>query len=160
MSLKEERYLFPNDLHEAHSKLTKRIKLKEDHVLNEKIQARLLKLNKFRYEHGGLLIRPAASSIELFEEGKALLHCVGGYAASYAKGDTDIFLIRKADQLDKPFYTMEVRGNRVVQCRGWDNDEMTPEVRQFVEKFIATKLLTKKRKRVDTTSIRQEAAVI
>lgn len=159
MSLKEERYLFPNDLYEAHMKLTKRIKLKTDKMVNKKILARLPKLQKFCFEWDGLLIRPAASSIELFEEGKALNHCVGQYASDYARGETDLFFIRKIDQPDKPFYTMEVQKGKVVQCRCFKNKGMTPEVRAFVDQFIAKKLLTKKRTRVDITGIEQGAAV-
>ncbi|URJ36577.3 PcfJ domain-containing protein [Paenibacillus polymyxa] len=159
MSLKEERYLFPNDLHEAHMKLTKRIKLKEDAAVNKMIAARLPKLQNFCFEWKGLLIRPAASSIDLFEEGKALQHCVGDYAESYGKGESDIFFIRRIDQPNKPYYTMEIQKGKVVQCRCFKNKGMTPEVRAFVDQFISKKLLTKKRTRIDITGIEQGAAV-
>ncbi|MFS8214788.1 PcfJ domain-containing protein [Paenibacillus sp. S29] len=159
MSLKEERYLFPNDLHEAHMKLTKRVKLKKDKRVNKMIESRLPDLQKYCFEWKGLLIRPAASTLELFEEGKSLLHCVGGYADSYGKGETDLFFIRRIDQPDKPYYTMEVQKGKVVQCRCFENKGMTLEVRAFVDQFIAKKLITKKRTRVDITGIEQGAAV-
>lgn len=159
MSLKEERYLFPNDLHTAHLKLTKRIKIKEDKVINDKISLRLPELNKYEFEYAGLFIRPACSSIELFEEGKCLNHCVGQYAEQYAKGESDLFFIRKVEEPDKPYYTMEVQKGKVLQCRGFENGKMTPEVKEFVDKFVSTKFQKKRRTRVKNNEIRQGAAV-
>ncbi|MDR9857850.1 PcfJ domain-containing protein [Paenibacillus sp. VCA1] len=146
INLKEEHNLFPNDLHEAHLKLTRRIKMKNDKQLNEKITRRLPDLEKFSFEWNGYLIRPARSSIELFEEGKHLLHCVGGYSNSYAEGRTNIFFVRKKSNPEVPFYTMEVRGEYVVQCRGYDNCDMTPEIELLVKRFIAQKIKPKKNK--------------
>lgn len=38
------------------------------------------------WEHDGICIRPAASPLELIEEGNTLRHCVGGYAGTHAMG--------------------------------------------------------------------------
>lgn len=146
ISIKEEHNLFPNDLHEAHLKLTRRIKIKKDKSLNEKIERRLPELDKFRFEWNGYLIRPARSSIELFEEGKNLSHCVGGYSERYANGKVDLFVIRKLNEPDTSFYTMEVNGGKVVQCLGFENCDMTPEVEKLVNMFIVRKLMPKKTK--------------
>ncbi|MDO3680409.1 PcfJ domain-containing protein [Paenibacillus ehimensis] len=148
MDLSQEHVLFPNNLHSAHQKTMRKVKIKADAALNAKIAARLKDLERYRFEHSGLILRPAASSIELFDEGKALNHCVGGYADRYAKGETDLFVIRRVEQPDQPFYTMEVRNGNVVQCRGQKNCVPTPEVKAFVEMFVSKKLLTKKRTRV------------
>ena len=45
-----------------------------------------------------------------------------------------IFFIRQKAAPEKPYYTLEWHG-RVVQCRGFRNCEMTPEVKAFVEIF-------------------------
>ncbi|WFR64286.1 PcfJ domain-containing protein [Paenibacillus amylolyticus] len=159
MSLKEDRYLLPNDLHREHAKLTKRIRIKRDEEVDRQIKSRLAKLKKYEFHHNGLLIRAAESSEELFEEGKALKHCVGGYANRYAAGEMLLLVIRRASDPDKPFYTMEVREHKVMQCRGLNNKSMTTEVNEFVDQFIAKKLLNKKRTRVEVTQLHEGVAV-
>jgi hypothetical protein len=143
MDLLEERYLFPNNLPEAHRETSRRVKLKADRKINKKIAGRLTDLNAFCFEDMGLFLRPAASSIELFNEGKVLNHCVGGYTDRYASGHCDIFLVRRVGDPDKPYYTMEVVNGKVMQCRGAKNVNMTSEIKAFVERFVSERLSTK-----------------
>ena len=42
--------------------------------------------------------------------------------------------IRKKEEPEKPYYTLEWRG-KVIQCRGSHNCDMTPEVKAFVRIF-------------------------
>jgi chromosome segregation and condensation protein ScpB len=48
--------------------------------------------------------------------------------------------IRKIDDINTSFYTMEVRGTEIIQVRGKNNCSTTPEVQAFVEKFKTKKL--------------------
>jgi DNA-directed RNA polymerase subunit RPC12/RpoP len=158
MDTRQESVLFPNSLHDAHQKTIKKIKFKRDEELNTKIILRAKELDQqYRFEYNGLMIRPAASIQELFQEGKALQHCVGGYAQRYAEGHIELFVIRRIGEPDKPFYTMEVCIGKVMQCRGFKNCSMTDEVKAFVELFKAEKL-EKKRARVKAVA-QQEVAV-
>ncbi|AOZ91587.1 PcfJ domain-containing protein [Paenibacillus crassostreae] len=159
LDLRNESNLFPNNLHEAHQKTSSKIKFKKDEALNTKIMNRAKSLGKYRFEYNGLTLRPIATNAELFQEGKELQHCVGGYSQRYAEAKTDIFVIRKVEEPDKPFYTIEINNGKIQQCRGLKNCNMTPEVKTFVDRFVEKKLLTKKRSRVDVTGIRQEVAV-
>lgn len=140
MDLTNERVLFPGDLYRAHQATIKQVKYKEDEILSKQIAARMKAIEKYRIESGKLFIRPAASSKELIDEGKALEHCVGGYAERYARGETAILFVRKKSKPDKPFYTMEVRQEKVVQVRGLKNCDPTKEVADLVEQFKAAKL--------------------
>lgn len=158
MDMESDAVLYPNDLHRAHQKTTEKVKYKEDKTLNVKIAKRLADLkSRYEFERDGLFIRPAVDSIELFREGQALRHCVGGYAKQYAEGKSDLLLVRRSAEPDKPFYTMEVQKDKVVQCRGLKNYSMTPEVKAFVEAFITEKL-EKKKARVKVAA-RQEVAI-
>lgn len=146
MSLKEDRYLFPNDLHEAHMKLTSRIKLKKDKVVNQKIKARLPDLEQYTFEANGYLIRAARSSMELFREGKKLNHCVGGYSSQYGAGTCDILVIRKVEDPDEPICTVEIRSGFVTQVSGYENQNPDTSVLEFVELFKRTRLAKKTKK--------------
>lgn len=161
MDMRLESVLFPNCLHDAHQKTSSKIKFKRDEERDIKIKKRSKELDKFRFENGGLLIRPVASIEELFAEGKALQHCVTRYGARYADGVIELFVVRKVDEPDKPFYTMETSRGVVQQCRGFKNCSMTEEVKAFVDLFVSKKLLTKKQTRIEVTAInqRQEVAV-
>lgn len=115
-----------------------------DETLNIKIAERLKVLKKFRFEDSGFILRPAVSSIELFDEGKALEHCVGGYAKNYAEGRTYLFVLRRASEPDIPFYTMEISGQEIRHVRGKKNCSPDEDVKAFIETFKAAKLSKKR----------------
>lgn len=77
---------------------------------------------------------------ELQEEGDAMDHCVGSYAAEVARGNCVIYSVRKAGQR---VATMEIRWvyghNRppiVNQLRGYANAVVTDEVRKAVAEWM------------------------
>jgi len=147
MDLSRTSVLFPRNLYTAHQNTIRQVKIKADNTLNKKIKARLETLSmKYCFEYSGLMIRPAKDSIEMLDEGRALDHCVGTYAQGYARGDFDILFIRKTTEPNKPYYTVEVRQGKVIQCRGINNCQPTKEVEEFIEVFKAEKLRPKKAK--------------
>lgn len=147
-NLKDKNVLFPSDLHKAHQNTTSQIKYKKDSALNNKILERLPELEYLKFSNKTLLIRPAESTTELINEGKALNHCVGRYAEDYAKGKTNILFVRKIKEPDKSFYTLELKDNKIIQCRGKCNDNYTnnKSVKAFVEEFESKKLKKKPEK--------------
>lgn len=157
MDLTQEHVLLPNNLHAAHQKTIEKVKIKEDKALNVLIAKRLKDLIKYEFEFAGFILRPAKDSKELFQEGKALNHCVGSYSERYAKGKTNIFLIRKTDEPDIPFYTMEVINDKITQTYGKSNRQPSDEVNEFIKVFTAKKLAKKTRKSKDKVQIAQPA---
>ncbi|HBV87047.1 MAG TPA: hypothetical protein DEF42_10440 [Desulfosporosinus sp.] len=148
MDLKEEMVLFPRNLYTAHQNTIKQIKLNEDKALNVKIKLRAPHLKNYYFEHSGLFIRAAESTGELINEGKEQHHCVGNYGARYAKGEVDILFIRKIDEPDKPYFTVEIRNKVIWQARGKNNCSYPPcgDVDQFIKIFTHQKLTPKKKK--------------
>lgn len=146
MDTRQEHILFPNNIYSAHQKTIEKVKIKRDNTLNELIRKRLADLQRYAFEHNGLFLRPAQDSAELFREGKALNHCVGRYAKTYAEGKTNLFVIRKVDEPDVPFYTMEVIDDKIIQTRGKSNCLPTKEVEAFVQAFAKARLTKKNRK--------------
>lgn len=147
MDTSEESILFPTYLYKAHQKTIEKVKYQEDQKLNTQLQKVLKKLRKYQFEYNGLLIRPVQSIKELNEEGNALKHCVGGYANSYVKGETSLFVIRKVSQPDMPFYTAEIKNNRITQAYGFRNCLPTKNVQLFLDTFTDEKLAKKKKER-------------
>lgn len=135
-----ERVVFPANLYRAHQNTIKQVKVKADELLNRKIRARAAKLKDLCFEHEGLLIRPAESTEELIAEGKALHHCVGTYAQRYAEGRGDLFVIRQADNADKPFFTAEIFEGYIRQCYGLKNCPPDKTVQTFLDAFKSERL--------------------
>lgn len=148
LDLDDRAVLFPKNLEAAHQGTISQIEYKKNPALWEAFAKRLGRLEKLAWAAEGLLIRPPADAGELILEGKALNHCVGRYVGDMAKGKTVILLLRREAEPDKPFYTLEWKEGRVIQCRTRNNKSYTedPEVRAFVERWVerVTKMGRKK----------------
>ena len=77
---------------------------------------------KYALEMDGLVIAAPSCEADILQEGKALCHCVGGYADRHRDGKTTILFLRKATEPDKPFLTIEMNGNKLVQIHGYRNE--------------------------------------
>lgn len=127
----------PKNLHEAHERLTKIIKVKADRAAQQELEERNRKLENMQYtdEEKGLQIIIPKSLQEIIDEGKRLNHCVGGYAERHAKGKLTILFLRTTEKPDVPYYTMEVSTDgRIVQCRGYKNNlANNPKPQKIIE---------------------------
>ena len=92
-------------------------------------------MDAFSIRGKGLILVVPKNGDEIKAEGEVLHHCVGGYVSRVASGETNIFFIRKAEAPGKPYFTLEYRDNRVIQCRGLHNCDMPPDVKAFVKVF-------------------------
>lgn len=107
-------------------------KLKKD---MEEIFSKNVGVDALNIKGNGLILIVPANSAAIKEEGEALHHCVGTYIERVAKGETAIFFIRRESEPDKPYYTLEWRDNKVIQCRGMNNCIATDKVKAFVQAF-------------------------
>lgn len=133
-----ESMLFPSDLIKAHNAAIRLVDEKVDVKIDERIKARLAELNVYCFsdKEGGLFIRPCASHEELIKEGKLLDHCVARYATRHAEGETTIFFVRRTEEPDEPFYTLEYRGGVIIQDHGYENATQTSEIFAFEKKWL------------------------
>ena len=70
---------------------------------------------QYKYENEKFSVFPAPSINSLLEEERYLHHCVGSYYKQVGSGYTTIYFFRKEADIDKPFFTIEVKANTVVQ---------------------------------------------
>lgn len=110
-------------------------KMAETKKAMEEIFSRNDGVDAFRIKGKGLILVVPQSGDEIRKEGEALHHCVGGYVDRVARGETNIFFIRKADHPEKSYFTMEWRNNKIIQCRGFKNCGMPADVQAFVKVF-------------------------
>lgn len=140
--LTEKKHLFPENLLEKHDALAKQVKISRDRITDEKIMRQYTKLLKFEFDDGQLFIRPAKSVNELIDESKQMSNCVRTYQDRYANGETGIFFIRKIDDPNKSYVTVELKGKLVKQVYAAHNRHPEETVNEFVNKWKAVYKLT------------------
>jgi len=142
--------LYPRHLDEAHEDLI-------DEIDREKINQRAAKyeeefpgvkknyrkLNKiFEYQIEDYIIRPAKSCTEIVEEGAKLHHCVGAsnqYVSAHSEGKSYILFLRKKENPNKPFATIEIGAD--YEIKQWyeaydkkpDEEIIQPILNQYVK---------------------------
>lgn len=138
-NLKKDYFLFPKNLNEAHQDTISLIKVKKDEIIDKRLVEMFKSLKeKFIWENNDFIVIPPKSHEELIEEGSSLKHCVARmYGKKMAEGEAIVLFIRKKDNIDKPFYTIEVSPDdySIKQCRGQNNCNPEGEVEVVVEKY-------------------------
>lgn len=136
VELWKKQYLLPADLRAAHDEETEKLRRKQEMALQERERAKAEKdreiwkartekvREKYAFEMDGLVIVAPEREKDILDEGRALCHCVGGYADRHRDGRTTILFLRRAEAPGDPFLTIEMNGNRLVQIHGYRNEGM------------------------------------
>ena len=133
-NLEDTAICFPKDFHAMHTRLSELIQYEEDEKCKKAFMKHYKKRKKFEFRSGDLLLIQPEKFSDIINEGKALCHCVGGYAKRHANGSTNIFFIRKASEPDKPYFTIEVSNSfKILQCHGYRNDVLTGKPEEIIE---------------------------
>lgn len=129
---------WPKDVHTSHDTMSKTISEKEDPILAEAFERREKQLEKYSFScpELNLMIRPCRTQREMINEGKVLDHCVARYARDHAKALTSIFLVRRLDEKDKPYYTLEWQDGEIIQDHGYKNKLQTDEILAFEKEWL------------------------
>ncbi len=145
--MKDKRILRPKDLQKAHEKTSMQVAIEKDKKKREDFAVGMKSIYaEEAYQYGDLLIRSAASIEELHKESQALNHCVRTYVNKVCDKRCAILFIRKINEPDKPYFTLELsRERKIVQCRGNHNCAYPPEVEAFIEQWKKD-ILNKKKK--------------
>lgn len=140
IDLKNKKYLFPDNLKEAHDTYERQVEVKKNPITEKKINERYLEIAKNTFSDREFIIRPAKSIEELVDESQQQNNCVRTYADRYSKGECDIYLMRNKETPDKSLVTVAVRNNKVVQSRTKGNNETNKIQSTFLKKW-ETKIL-------------------
>lgn len=136
--------LFPKNLVKSHEETHGLVKRNKNQIYNKLIAemyTELFKLFSWSYKNNVIIVPKSAD--EIVEEGHKLNHCVSSYVENVAKGDTVILFLRNKDNINKPFYTIELdpEDYKIVQCRGKNNKSMDKDIEKVINKFKKDKLL-------------------
>lgn len=143
-NLDDDWILYPKNLKERHDQLTeeqneRKVELEKesDDKKDRKLKRTIKRKGWTRYEMETeeLLIRLPVCAHEIRKEGNAQHHCVATYMDRMVAGETCILFIRKKEEPDKSYYTVEVRDDEVMQVRGKYNADPSEDVEEFMKIF-------------------------
>lgn len=143
LCLDHSRVLFPEDLQTAHDQATAQLLERQTPAAANKAAAKgAARMKKYSFELDGLRIVFPLTAASIRREGKALHHCVGGYAERHIKGVLTILFLRKASAPNTPYVTIEMDGNQIRQIHGYDNERSGGESprkvhKEFLDSWLA-----------------------
>ncbi|OPZ33914.1 MAG: hypothetical protein BWY97_00060 [Tenericutes bacterium ADurb.BinA124] len=132
--------LYPSNLKEAHDHYVNLYSAKKKDIETAAFLQVVSKWGWLNWKSKGICIIIAPNPESLVIEGQSLGHCVGkmGYGERMAQGKNLILFIRKAEEQDIPYYTMEFDKEKreVIQCRGEHQALPTEEIKVFIGRWI------------------------
>lgn len=108
-------------LRNYHNQLSRKINSINLNKYTKGVQKAIDLNQKWGYIGDTLSIVIPSNKEDIANEGKELFHCVGSYIPDVAKGNTFIVFLRKNDKINKPYYTIEIIKNEIIQIRGYGN---------------------------------------
>lgn len=131
-------FLYPKNLRRKHDEMVREKNARANELYIAKkmkqfpnIAKRFERLcRKYNYKNDGYMIRPAKDAGEIIMEGRTLHHCVGGdtYLKKHNEGETTILFLRKEENPEEPYYTIEIKGNKILQWYGVNDSKPNKEV--------------------------------
>lgn len=116
------------------------ILLENDGEINKKIEDRA-KWSLLEYRDNNYSITMPANGFEICKEAIRQDNCLNSYIYSHALGTASIMFLRKNDNPDKSYVTVEINNLEITQVYGSRNIIPDKEVYQFLEKYSIEKNL-------------------
>ena len=154
-NLADKSILFPQNLHQAHQTTIELIAIETERRRALDAQRREAEIakqladmekkykkirpkleEKYSYQADGYAIIIPPNVEDFTREGLEMHNCVGGYKERVASASTQVVYIRKLDDMDKSFGTMEISTKEtIIQARGKYNKDLPEDAEAFVKKF-------------------------
>lgn len=143
---KTEDVLFPKNFGPAHERLAEQRRDKEEEIRKATIKKkdRMLRamLPDLKELYTGtkaegcyVMVLPTCKE-DFNRESRENHNCVGGsYFDKMLEGKSVVLFLRKSEEPDSAFCTVEMDGARIVQCRAIRNSEPPIAVRDFMERY-------------------------
>lgn len=146
--LNEEQIFFPQNVEQAHDEAAQLLQEKKDKMkaAEKREKDRIMRKNAkeirevFAYEDDNFVIKVPQCWKDFKKEGNAQHNCVSTYFDRAVRKETIILFIRKKEEPDKSFCTVEI-GKKgfcfsIVQNRIAYNKEAPEEAKDFLEKVV------------------------
>lgn len=124
LDLSRQDVAMPKHLQARHDEAVATVKFADDKAKAEHYRRTILPAlrQQYSFAYDGLEIIVPEDDAQIIAEGRALKHCVGGYAARHLDGKLAILFLRRQDEPEKPYITIEMNGMLLVQAHGYRNE--------------------------------------
>ena len=135
-----------DELRNMHDIVSSLYEIKKTEIQTKAFKKNVKKMEKFEFSSEKLpfvVVAPKEAD-DVAKEGIDLHHCVKSYIPRIANGSTNIIFIRKKEEVDKPFFTVEISNEGAIeQVHGFGNRNANTEegLTDFVKKWAKTKKL-------------------
>ena len=134
---------FPQHFHEAHARLSEIIREKEDAIKrmeseekNKLLKKQVKALQQLYYiSSKEFVIVWPQSKKDFEEEGRKQHNCVGGYFERMVQEKTTVFFLRKKEEPETPYCTVEFTNGKLQQCRIACNREAPGNVMKLMKQI-------------------------
>ena len=133
-----------DNLVDMHDTIIEIFNTKADEIKAQGFSKAVEKCKKWVFEDDDYAIVAPKIPDDLAKEGFELHHCVKSYVPKVANGSTNILFIRKKEEIDKPFFTIEITSdNADQQVHGFGNRDLDtePDLIPFFYKWVKEKKL-------------------
>lgn len=135
---------YPSSLKKEHDITVFSFNKIKDELAREMFAESTAKYKNLEWKDKNLQTVVPSTPEEVVQEGKSLSHCVASYVGRITDSSTQIVFIRKNDEVNRPFYTMEIVDGVILQVKGFANCAPTTEVKDFVKAFAEKFKLARK----------------
>ena len=140
MSAMQDKYIkYPRNLHTTHDIVVRNFNNAKKKYDNELFKKVVKTQNKYEWKYRGYTILVPESTKDVQDEGCNLRHCVGGYINSIIEKRTKILFLRRIDNQEESLITLEVRGDMLVEARGFANRYVNKEEKDLLIKWCKEK---------------------
>lgn len=142
-NLKKSSDCMPGSLKKEHDRASFAYEAVQQEVARKQFVERAEENSVYAYKDREFAVIVPALPEDVVAEGVALKHCVGSYVEAIAEGRSVICFVRRQEDPEKPYFTLEIVRDSISQLRGFDNklpDEK--ELKDFIRKFAAKKKLS------------------
>lgn len=136
---------YPRHLKVAHDEVNALFQIKKNEAYGKQLAEMYPNIMKqYGYETDHFIIDAPKSQADLYNESAALNHCVKSYVPRIINQECIVIFLRRKSVSQKPYYTLELRQDHIVQCRTKGNktpEEMKDQpVLDFLEEYKRTAL--------------------
>lgn len=107
-------------------------------ITEKDLSESILRIKPFAYSNEEYMVKVPDSPDEFLKEGRDLHHCVGTYLNRVIRGNTNVMFIRKMQEPDVPFFTVEISSSGTIeQIHGLLNRNLDtePDLIPFIEEW-------------------------
>lgn len=141
---------FPKDVRKLHNAISANYRVKRDEIKAQAFDRKCTEYKEVGITSDRYFIRFPNDLADLIMEGSTMHHCVASYADRVIDGTSIIFFMRKAEDPETPYITMEFdRQGQLVQARKSrnapiGNSEESAFIRQFQKEVLIPNIRSKK----------------